>query len=194
MAEEREGRTQRQPTTAPPKEAEQPHSAVRGKAKGHPVAESAGKYKESIQQIKARGTGETPHKRVATILRSFADACEDADKYVTERGTGFDDKPAKGAPYDEGAVKAMRFEMQTLLDQVRQDVQVTAPMIAAQRASRPAALSPELELILRQLASALLSTFFSGMRFENEEPDQEAAQIVTRPGPRTQPRAQPRVR
>lgn len=172
---------EREPQRATP----QPQPAKDQVQKDHPASKIADKFRRVSQMVKARAAGQSEHQRAAEILRTLADACEDAGKYVSERGVGFDDKPAaKGTSYDANAVKVMRFEMRELLEQVRGDTQTNATLIASQRANRPTALSPELELLIRQIISALLSRFFGGMRFEGEDVDDDAGRIVTKPEPR----------
>ena len=175
----------RQPEQPKLPESRQPAGQVE---KNHPASKAIQQFRDASAAVKSKATGENEHKRVADLLRKIADACESAAGYTSERGSGFDDKPvgkAAASAYDDNAIKVMRFDAQSLLDQVRSDTQTQAAMIAAARGSRPAAISPEIELLLRQLLSALLSRFFGGMRFEGEAEDSfEARRIVTRPEPR----------
>lgn len=181
---------QPQPQTEPPQRpASEPEKKETDDGTDHPVTGTVASFREVVTMVKSKAAGVNEQQRVADILRKLADACEGAGDYAAERGSGFDDKPlgaaAEGKTYDQTVIKALRHDMRTLLNQVRQSTQTNPQMIAASRASRPASLSPEIELLLSQLISALLSRFFGGMRFESEEADEDAGRVVTRPEPRT---------
>ena len=183
MASEDKPDTPVAPTTKPAR----PTLAPAGTEKEHPLSKVSSKFREASQLSKGRGASEGGElQRVGEVLRKLAECCEDCASYSKARGAGFDDKPLGGkGEYTDKAVETMRAEFKTLLDKARQDVQTNASLLTVQRGTRPAAISPELELLLRQLISALISRLFGEMRFEGEEVDARAARIVTKPQPRT---------
>lgn len=180
-AAEADETTEERPTPEPT-----PAEPVQGS--GHPLTPVLKKVREASAELMLPGT-ENEMTRVARVLGTLACAADEAGEYVTKRGSGYADQPLEDeSEYDEAQVKSLRFDLEQALESARKATQTNAVLIAGSRARAASSISPEFEMLLRQLISALISRLFAGLKFTDQpEAPLATTSIVTGPQPRTHP-------